>query len=406
MKKLALLLLAGCASEGTTEPEPCAGAPVSKGPWAIKMTGTGTRVRWETRQSGCVEVGFAPEDGSGEEQVAPGTEAPFQVTHGWDVANPPDDTGTFFTATVDLAGLAPGKCYHYTIHAPDEPKGRFCTSRTAGQPIRFMAIGDTNPVLGQTVPLIARFIPRTPDFIVHLGDLQYYSSIAESWQLWFNRMSLLLRAGAFLPCVGNHEDEAAVPNEFTQYYKRFFGGAGDLGDEHFFHFQTGGVHFFSLDTEDKPGLRAGGAQRALLEGLLSSMKASPGFRFSVVYMHRPLYTLAGDAGGPATNARDLRSSLQPLFEANGVKLVLAGHVHSYERFDVGGVPYIVSGGGGGLLSSDMDAGTDDFPEDVPLREAAASKFHAVMIDVGPTTATAEAMDVDGAVIDTFTWPVP
>ena len=68
-------------------------------------------------------------------------------------------------------------------------------------PITFLAIGDTNPALGHTQGVLEHTLTRSPEFTVHLGDMQYYSSIIESWQLWFSMMQPLLSQGAILPCI-------------------------------------------------------------------------------------------------------------------------------------------------------------------------------------------------------------
>jgi hypothetical protein len=54
--------------------------------------------------------------------------------------------------------------------------GRFCTARAPGDAIRFLAIGDTNPSLGDnTTKVLLHTLPKNPDFVVHGGDIQYYS---------------------------------------------------------------------------------------------------------------------------------------------------------------------------------------------------------------------------------------
>jgi hypothetical protein len=39
----------------------------------------------------------------------------------------------------------------------------------------------------------------------------------------------------------------------------------------------------------------------------------------------------------------------PLFERHGVRLVLNGHDHNYQRFDTAGITYVITGGGGASL---------------------------------------------------------
>ncbi|MCK4641659.1 MAG: T9SS type A sorting domain-containing protein, partial [Candidatus Marinimicrobia bacterium] len=48
---------------------------------------------------------------------------------------------------------------------------------------------------------------------------------------------------------------------------------------------------------------------------------------------------------------DNQNQIVPLFEEYGVDAVFSGHIHAYERGDANGVYYIITGGGGGVLST-------------------------------------------------------
>jgi hypothetical protein len=114
-----------------------------------------------------------------------------------------------------------------------------------------------------------------------------------------------------------------------------------------------------------------------LAGSLQRAAASPGFRFSVVFMHRNLYTL-----GDSAPQVDMRPVLTPLFEANKVRLVLSGHMHGYERFEVGDITYVTTAGGGGSIG-DVNMNVPNYPDDVQYRKAASPAYHALLIDVTP-----------------------
>src|SRR4051794_16137620 len=131
-------------------------------------------------------------------------------------------------------------------------------------------------------------------------------------------MAPLLRSGAFYAAVGNHESES--PTEFDDYYDRLFARSTPEQTTPWFHFSSGGVHFFALDTENS-SLAAGSEQVNWLQAGLTAAKASAGYRFSVVYFHRPLYTV-----GDSTPQVDARSVLEPLFLDGGVALVMQGHM--------------------------------------------------------------------------------
>jgi len=67
-------------------------------------------------------------------------------------------------------------------------------------------------------------------------------------------------------------------------------------------------------------------------------------------VHHPPYS-AGYQG----SALDIRAAYAPIFERHGVQLVLSGHDHDYQRSEViGGVTYVVSGGGAGTRRTSSD----------------------------------------------------
>lgn len=377
----------------------CEGAGIGKGPWSLAIGDTTAEVRWEACRPGTTPgLVVRPEQGGAEQQV-PSTETATEVTLAAIAPllqeAPPDEAGTFYMHTAKLTGLTPATCYAYHLAADPDLAGRFCTARAPGDPFRFMAVGDTNPGLGDnTKKLLALAVPEQPDFTIHAGDIQYYASGLETWASWFPAMQPMLSMGAFQPTIGNHELEK--PGELEQYYARFFGGAGTRGELRRYAFQTGGVWFFALDTELP--IAPGEAQVTWLESELAEAAASPGYRFSVVWLHRPLVT-CGDTSDDTSG----RETLEPLFDKYAVRLVVQGHMHGYERFELGDVTYITAGGGGGALG-DTDENADR-PE--CAQRIASGAFHnVVLFDVAPGELRGRAIDPDGKERDAFTKVVP
>jgi hypothetical protein len=258
-----------------------------------------------------------------------------------------------------------------------------------------MAIGDTNPILGHTRGVLNHALPDAPEFVVHVGDIHYYSS-TETWAYWFGAMAPMLREAAFLPAIGNHEDETQLePTDFADYYDRLFHQPSLDGMPAYFRFSWGGVWFHAVDTEAP--FDSGSPQYQWLAQSLTDAASRPGFRFSVVYMHRNLYTL-----GDSAPQVDQRRSLGPEFMASKVRLVLSGHMHGYERFEVGDITYVTTAGGGAVIG-DVNANVPNYPMDVPLRVAAAPAYHAMIFDVTPMGAATRlhgrAIDESGQVID-------
>jgi len=376
----------------------CPASGALHGPWVQKVTETSAVIRWDACAAGEVAVTLRPEAG-GPARTLGGQQTEAQVTTeylGFDGV-PPDYAGTYWLSEVAATELAPGTCYTYEIANDAERAGRFCTARTVGSSFSFMAIGDTNPAIGRTEELLATVLEDEPDFVVHLGDIQYYSSLIESWSRWFSLMQPMLSAGAFLPCIGNHESENDT--EYADYYDRLFADAGFDGNRRWYRFSSGGVWFFSVDTESE--FATGTEQGAWLAASLADAQTKPGFRGSVVFMHRPVISVADGGNHP-----EWRADWEPTFVSRGVVLVLSGHMHGYERFVTENeLTYVVSGGGGGVIG-DVNENVATYPEDAALRVASASDNHALRIDVGTASIEGAAIDPVGQVLDTFSIPLP
>lgn len=141
-----------------------------------------------------------------------------------------------------------------------------------------------------------------------------------------------------------------------------------------------GVLVVSLDSTlaDDP------AQLAWLESTLAEAEAE----WIVATMHHPMYS-AGWHGSSV----DVRARFEPIFEAYGVDLVLAGHDHDYQRsVPLDGISYVVSGGAAKLRRTDR----------ADFTAVSWSTHHFVDLLVWPDRIEGRAVDHDGRVFDTFT----
>ena len=375
-----------------------------KGPWVQRPATDAMTVRWESRlapPSAAVEV--MPIAG-GDMLSFTGTSRETVVQLSYGIGSPivtvPDLPGTYYVNEVELTGLTPGVCYTYAIVGWPSEGGRFCTLHASSDhatPIRFYAIGDTSPGVMGTLRVLAAARPEETDFTIHLGDIQYYESVIESQQLWFNLMQPLLRANAFLPCVGNHEIDE-VEHEWTDIYERLFLPTGRDSEEVYYSFQSGGVWFFSLSSEHD--LEVGSTQIAWLEAQLAAAEADPDYRFSVIYMHRPLYSL-----GDFRPRESMRDALFPVLAAHEIPLVLSGHVHGYQRFEYPDTTHLVPGSGG-FVDLSVDQHIDEYPDDAMHREASGVFLASMIIEItenasGDDVIRGEAIDDMGMVRDSF-----
>jgi acid phosphatase type 7 len=378
-------------SEGEVDEEdtlPKCDLVVSKGPWVVAVDATSAKVRWESCKSGggAITIAGKKHDSVVREAVVTTTNlAPLRP-------GSVDAPGTYFMHEVALTGLMPATCFDYEIDPVN--KGRFCTARNSGDEFKLAIIGDTNPGFGNIDKMLATAYGDKPDFTIHQGDIQYYESGLETYGFWMEKMRPMLRTGAFYPSIGNHETEQ--PKEREEYVERFFGKPGFDGNSDYYRFQSGGVWFFALDTE-RDDFSDKGAQGVWLKEKLEDAAKQPGYRFSVLYMHRPFVTC-----GDKSQNGSLRAQWLPMFQANKVKLVVGGHMHGYERFEFDGITWVTSGGGGGALGK-IDENKDR--AECVNRKASGAFWNATVITVKPTEISGVTYDDKGASRDTFSQPL-
>jgi len=388
---------------GPPAPDP---EPIPKRPWVMGVNTTMAMVRWETpAEPDSVALELTPEAG-GDTRTVTGTSSAHEFTldhgEGLVAVELRDIAGTYYQQEVRIDGLEPATCYTYEVAAIEED-GRFCTAHEPTDhttPIEVLVVGDTSPKLGNTGPLIDALVDGyTFEMTLHAGDLQYYDAVFETWADWFPAHAPILAGGAFWPTIGNHEEERDGA-EFDQTYARYFANpsqteAGEPdGTTSAYHFESGGVHFISVNSEDDIG--DFDADFTYLDEALTAAEASEGHRFSIVFFHRPIWSVSRN--GPAES---LRAAIDPILDAHDVPLVLQGHHHAYERFIVEGRTYIVTGGGGAGLY-DLDAQVESRPDEAALRVAAGSFHHGLRITIRETDLLVRAIDREGTVQDEAT----
>lgn len=132
------------------------------------------------------------------------------------------------------------------------------------------------------------------------------------------------------------------------------------------------------------------SQLAFVREVVATPRPAP---FRVVVFHQPGWSCS--AHGPDDG---VVSRWMPLF-GDAVDLVLAGHNHTYERFEAkDGTPYVTTGGGGAKLYPSVRAACRG-PLDVKFIKTV---HHAVRLTATSRQLRVEAVDVHGAVFDKVT----
>jgi 3',5'-cyclic AMP phosphodiesterase CpdA len=165
------------------------------------------------------------------------------------------------------------------------------------------------------------------DFVIMLGDNIYGGEGSGAMKKKFeDPYKPLLDAGVkFYASLGNHDN----PNE--RFYKPF-----NMNEKRYYSFRKGKAEFLALDSNYMDPQQ--------LDWLSKELQGSDS-PWKLAFFHHPLYS-DGRFHGPDL---DLRARLEPVFDANGVNVVLSGHEHLYERVvPKNGVSYFVLGNSGEL----------------------------------------------------------
>ena len=202
--------------------------------------------------------------------------------------------------------------------------------------VRFAAIGDMGTGRAPQYEVARRmeqFHTKFPfDFVIMLGDNIYGSKRPKDFDRKFAiPYKPLLDSGVkFYASLGNHD----VPAEL--YYKPF-----NMNGHRYYAFNQGNVRFFALDSDYMDP-----AQVEWLENELRTSTAT----WKIPFFHHPLYSSGGEHG----SSLELRRLLEPIFVANGVRVVFSGHDHIYERTKPQqGIYYFVEGSAGQLRAHDL-----------------------------------------------------
>jgi tartrate-resistant acid phosphatase type 5 len=225
-----------------------------------------------------------------------------------------------------------------------------------------------------------------PDYVLTTGDNNYpvgaASTIDENIGQYFSDFIYPYKGAyqpgsnpnRFYPVLGNHDwytDDAAA---YLEYFTL-------PGNERYYDVVLGDVHFFALDSDEHEpdGTTATSTQALWLQRGLAASK-SP---FNIVAMHHAPYSSASHGN---------TTYMQWPYAEWGADLVLAGHDHSYERLNIDGVTYIVTGLGGVSIYS--------FAEPEPGSVARYNEqFGATILEADANEMRISFFDIDGRLVD-------
>ncbi len=290
---------------------------------------------------------------------------------------------------VPLTGLPVDSDCYYALETNDKvlwhdhfhtPPGPYPAKR-----IVFVVIGDFGTTSREHLDIIQRFEALKPNFIVTVGDNAYdkgsQSEIDENWLVPWR--AILPRYFVY-PALGNHDVMSHGGRDYLSTW--VLPRNNPQKTERYYSFDYGMIHCIVLDSNQPDNT----TQTHWLQQELSSSTSYP---WKFVFLHHPLYSCDSHYQNDQELELKAQKAWGPLFEQYGVDAVFAGHHHNYQRSrPLGGVRYIITGGGGEKL--DPVSGCDDM-------EVVKSAYEFVKVSVDPRRALFEGVDPEGKTLDSF-----
>ena len=270
-------------------------------------------------------------------------------------------------------------------------------------PVRFLTLGDSGFGDNITAQLAEHMSQQEADFFVHLGDIVYNTeeyagdkavNFAEKYFLPFQETLIDMPHYA---TIGNHDRDFATLYQGQSFYHWVFPPINETeayeGQRLWYSFVMNDIRFLCLNTQcffTDPGRQD---QNAWLRERL----AEDGYRTNIIFFHVPF------RGSSLQHPNDGAAAIgdwEALFQEyrDEIGLVLSGHIHLYERLNVGGVQYLISGGGGYSIYERLDT---------PLAgsQALFSLAHYVVVELYEDHIRIEAFDINNTRIDAAEWSI-
>ena len=274
------------------------------------------------------------------------------------------------------------------VSPPDDPFAWKVSDGEAPDIFRFAVIGDYGTGEQPEADVVALVKSWNPEFIITTGDNNYpngeASTIDQNVGQFFHEFIYPYQGGngdgalenRFFPSLGNHDWYAEDAQPYLDYFAL-------PGNERYYEFIWGPVHFFVLDsdTHEPDGADINSTQAAWLQ---SQMEVSD-YPWKVVYMHHPPYSSG------------LHGSIERMqwpYAEWGADVVISGHDHIYERISRDGITYFVNGLGGRskyLFFGTMEGSQVRYNQD----------YGAMLVEASDTRIRFQFINRQGVQIDAF-----
>jgi Calcineurin-like phosphoesterase/Secretion system C-terminal sorting domain/Purple acid Phosphatase, N-terminal domain len=305
-----------------------------------------------------------------------------------------------------ISGLQPNTQYFYQVETDagyTSAVEHFWTAKPIqNKAIKFLHYADcgyNNTIQNQLGALMEQ---EPVDFAVVAGDVD--QGVGNAYDnVFFGVYKNMLARDCHYTAVGNHD---IIANNGLDFYDSFYQPTNNAQQsEHYYSFTWGNAKFICLDSNGDYSI--GSDQH---DFMLDELKCRDQ-EWLFVFMHHPPWTNAWDQSYylpfqpfyQYDGNDNMRTSLVPYFEQYDVDFVLNGHAHCYQRGEMNGIHYVISGGGG---TSTLDQHTcNTLPSNLPCAPNIQQELYVneyVRFTISGDTAAYATVDLQGHVIDSVT----
>lgn len=243
-----------------------------------------------------------------------------------------------------LADLPARAQIRYRVHAGASQSAilAFHTAPAAGDAIRIGIYGDVRGGHATHRQIVDAMLGEPLDLVAVTGDMVLHGSDEADWQRFFTITAPLLASTAYLPAVGNHDlgwDGADGSTRAEDIFSLPPGPKGRPPGTYWYSYDLADVHLVFLDSNAYERVE----QETWLAADLAAARAR-NVRAILAFTHDGPYSRGYHKGNGIA-----RTHYVPILVKHHVDYIFSGHDHLYERGEVGGLRYVVTGGGGASL---------------------------------------------------------
>jgi|GEM_PF-3035041 len=217
--------------------------------------------------------------------------------------------------------------------------------------LKFSVIADSQGEAAEARWIVSAIEKAQSDFVIHAGDVVDHGEKLEEWRAWFDELNELTSVRLVATALGNHDYDQYSENPPDGWRTRPTAGIWDALSQgrRWRVLEFPQARIFLLDSNLHSMSRS--QWQAQLDWLKEELvRPDPTNRIRIAVFHHPPFAnsvhnwdqLRDTPSQPHEYIR-IRSELVPLLESGGVKLVLNGHAHHYERSFKNAITYVTAG---------------------------------------------------------------